>query len=155
MNDSQMIAGWRMDLNRILLVFNVGSAVSVLPLLTVQPQTELGLNIYGTISDVRDGVAKTHAVVSEVQRDAAGTHAVVVDTHAVVAEVQRNVADTRIMVSDIHRQVLGDPGGANHQHLSVSSARTMLTTKYVLTVSRIKPGQQPRLLSGPASYICT
>jgi len=34
-NDSQAIASWRLDLDRILLVFNVGSVVSAWSALTV------------------------------------------------------------------------------------------------------------------------
>ena len=89
-NDSQAIASWKPDLNRILLVFNVRPVVSVWPALTVHSQTELGLGIYVTVSDVRGGVTKTHTIVSEVQRD---------------------VADTRAMVSDIRRDMLRSQEG--------------------------------------------
>ena len=85
--DSQTIASWRMDLNRILLVFNVRSVIFVWPAPTVRPQTELGLNTYGTISDVHDGVTKTHTIVSVVQRDVA-------DTHAVISEIRRETLGT-------------------------------------------------------------
>ena len=109
-----------MDLNRILLVFNVCSVISIrrsVLALTVHLQTELALNIYGTVSDVRDGVTKTHTAV--------------VDTHSVVSEVQRDVADTHVvvadthtMVSDIRRQMLGSQEEADDQHRSVSDTRT-------------------------------
>jgi len=42
-------------------------------------QTELGLNIYVTVSDVRDGIARTRTMVSEVQHDVADTCAMVAD----------------------------------------------------------------------------
>ena len=112
-NDSQTIASWRMDLNRILLVFNVRSVVFVLSALTVHSQTELGLNIYGTISDVHDGVMETHTVVTD-------THTVVSDTHTIVSEVQCGVAETHTMVSEIRREILGGQKGANSQLRSVS-----------------------------------
>jgi len=78
-NDSQTIASWRTDLNRILLVFNVRSVFPAQPPLTVQLQTELGLNIYTTVSNIQDGVTKTSAVAE----------------------------NTQAMVSDIHGKLLG------------------------------------------------
>lgn len=107
-NDCQAIAGWRMDLNRILLVFNVRAVVSVWPTcadaLAVHPQTELGLNIYVIVSDVRDGVTKAHTAVAEVQRD---------------------VADTHAMVSDIRRAMMRGQEGADDQRWSVSNTQTI------------------------------
>jgi len=133
-NDSQTIASWKVDLNRVLLVFNVTSIVSPRPALTIHTQTELGLNIYATASDVRDGVTKTHTavagtrdVVSEVQRDVADTRVVVEDTH--------------IMVSGIHRQMLGSQGETDDQPLSVSNARIMPIPNTCSSFPRTKPGQ--------------
>ena len=71
-------------------------------------QTELGLNIYATVSDVRDGVADTHTVV----------------------------ADTHAMVSDIRRKVLEGQEGAGDQRPSVSGTQTVCATKYMLTVTQ-------------------
>ena len=70
--------------------------------LTVHSQTELGLNIYVVVSDVRGTVTNTHAVVSEVRQDVANTHA---------------------MISDIGRKVLGSPGGDDDQRRLVSDTR--------------------------------
>ena len=114
-NDSQTITSWRMDLNRILLVFNVCFVVPARPALIVYSQTELGLNTYVAVSDVRDGVAKTHTVVA--------------DTHTVVAE-------THALVSDIRREVLGSREGVYDQHRSVSDIRTMPTIEYLFTISQ-------------------
>ena len=122
-----------MDLNRILLVFNVSSVVFLWPALIVHTQTELGLNAYVAISDVRDGVAKTHTTVAE--------------THTVVA-------DTQVMVSEMHRQMLGSQGEADDQRRSVSSTRVMPTLNTCSPLPRIKPGQQTSLLLDPTSYIC-
>ena len=110
-----MIASWRTDLSRILLVFNVCSVVSVRSVLTVCSQTELGLNIYVAVSDVRDGVTATHAAVAD-------THVVVADTHA--------------MVSEIHRKMTGSQDGADDQSWLVSDIRTVPTTKYMLTTAQ-------------------
>ena len=133
-NDGQTIASWKVDLNRVLLVFNVCSIVSPRPALTIRTQTELGLNIYATASDVRDGVTKTHTAVT--------------GTHDVVSEVQRDVADTRvvvedthIMVSGIHRQILGSQGETDDQPPSVGNARIMHTPNTCSSFPRTKPGQ--------------
>ena len=124
-----MIASWRMDLNRIVLIFNVSSVASTLLALIVHTQTELGLNIYVAVSDVGDNVTRaytiatdTHTAVTEVQRDFAGTNLVVANTHT--------------MVSDIHRQMLGGREGADDQRQLVSNVQTVPTTEYVLTVSQ-------------------
>ena len=133
-NDSQTIASWKVDLNRVLLIFNVSCIVPPWPALTIHTQTELGLNIYATASDVRDGVTKTHTavagtheVVSEVQRDVADTHVIVADTH--------------VMVSGIHRQMLGSQEETDDQPLSVSNARIMPTLNTCSSFPRTKPGQ--------------
>lgn len=117
-NDSQTIASWRTDLNRILLVFNVGSVVFIRPTLTVHSQTELGLNIYVTISNVRDDVANTHTAVAEVRQD---------------------VANTRAMVSDISRKILGSPEGDHvdrRRLVSDTQTRTVPIPKYMLTTAQ-------------------
>jgi hypothetical protein len=60
-NDRDMIAGWKSDLTKILLIFNVGSLLSVWLSLTVHSQTELAINTNVT-------VASTHVVVSDIHR---------------------------------------------------------------------------------------
>ena len=114
-NNSQTIADWKSDLDRVLLIFNVRTVVSlwlacVDALVVYSSQTELGLNTYAIASDVRDGVTETHTVVSE---------------------VQRGVADTHAMVSDIHRSMMRD------QRRLVSDTWVIPTTEYVLTRSAI------------------
>ena len=65
-NDKEKIAGWKLDLNRILLVFNVRSMISVLrQALTRYSQTELVINTHTTVSE-------THAIVSEIHRTVVG-----------------------------------------------------------------------------------
>ena len=94
-NDKETIASWRLDLNRILHVFNVRSACSVRQSLTPPPtQTELAIN----------------------------THVVVSDTHAMVSDTHTMVSDTHAMVSNLHRNTLAVQGGTDGQHRSVSVA---------------------------------
>ena len=61
-SDKETIAGWRSDLNRILLVFNVRSVVFVWPLLTINSQTELAINTHVT-------TASTHAIVLDIRNE--------------------------------------------------------------------------------------
>jgi hypothetical protein len=57
-NDKEKIAGWRVELNRILHVFNVRSVISAWSSLTVNFQTELAVNTHTIVSDIRDDVSK-------------------------------------------------------------------------------------------------
>ena len=67
--DEATIAAWRSDLDRILHVFEVHSIVqSLLIVLTVHLQTELALHTHLAVSDVRQGVANTHELVSDIHR---------------------------------------------------------------------------------------
>lgn len=127
-SDGQAIAGWKVDLNKNLLIFNVGSVTYTLPALTVRSQTELGLNIYGTVSDVRDDVAETHIVVADTHSAVSDVQRGVVDTHLVVA-------DTHTMISDIHRQMLGRHEGIDNQCQPVSDTRAIPIAEYVLTTA--------------------
>ena len=68
--DEATIAAWRSDLDRILRVFEVRSTVHSPPprLLTVYLQTELALHTNVAVSDVRQDVANTHGLVSDIHR---------------------------------------------------------------------------------------
>jgi len=57
-NDKETITGWKLDLNRILQVFNVClDSFTCLPLI-VPFQTELVVNVHVTVSDIRHDVSK-------------------------------------------------------------------------------------------------
>jgi len=57
-NDKEKIAGWKTELNRILLVFNVRLiTLASLPLI-VSIQTELVVNTHVAVSDIRYDVSK-------------------------------------------------------------------------------------------------
>jgi len=126
-----MIASWRTDLDRILLVFNVRSVFPAQPPLTVQLQTELGLNIYTTVTKTSNVAENTQAMVSDIQDGVTKT--------STVAE------NTQAMVSDIHGKLLGS---------QVSDVQSIPTTDYTLTVTRLKPGQHARLLIDQGSHVC-
>ena len=57
-NDKDSIAAWKLDLGRILQVFNVGSIIFTWSSLTDIFQTELVMNIHVTVSDMRRDVSK-------------------------------------------------------------------------------------------------
>jgi hypothetical protein len=61
-NDKEKIAGWRLELNRILDVFNVRSVISAWSSLTINFQTGLAVNTHVTVTD-------THTVVSDIRDD--------------------------------------------------------------------------------------
>jgi len=71
-SDKEVIPAWRLDLSRILLVFNVRSVVFVQPLLTVNSQTELAINTHVA-------VVNTHTLVSDVHHDVVNIHTLVLD----------------------------------------------------------------------------
>ena len=99
-NDKEAIAAWRLDLNRILHVFNVRPIAFSPLLLTVHFQTELAINTHVTVSDIRHDVANTHNIVSDVHQNVASTHNIVSDIHrAVVKHKQENGGSSRL-VSD-------------------------------------------------------
>ena len=112
-NDKETIASWRLDLNRILHVFNVSSVTSVWPLLTICFQTELSINTNIAVSDVHRDVTNAQTIVSN-------TQIVVSDTHVIVSELQRDVTSTRTIVSDIHRTMRENQEGTDSKHLLVS-----------------------------------
>ena len=59
-NDKEAIATCKLDLIRILQVFNVRSAKSIRPSLTVSPQTELTINTHVIVSDIRHDMLTGH-----------------------------------------------------------------------------------------------
>jgi len=102
-NDKEKIAAWKLELNRILQVFNVCSRpiVSVWRLLTLDSQTELAIN----------------------------THVTVAETQAVISELEKNATSTHIMVSDIHRTMVKGQEVNDSNNLLVSDTRTLSTTE--------------------------
>ena len=66
--DKETITTWRLDLNRVLHVFNVCSVSPARPPLTVHLQTELAINTVVAVSDVHRDVLNTHIIVSNIHR---------------------------------------------------------------------------------------
>ena len=116
-NDKEKIAAWKLDLSRILQVFNVRSIISVWRLLTLGPQTELAINTNATVSN-------THIMVS-------GIHRTVVQGHEGSCSKDFSVSDGcnlavtgRLMAT--HRRVdLNQVRNLNHRrtnHLMLESS---------------------------------
>ena len=61
-NDKETIGGWKLELNRILHVFNVRPVILYWSSLTVGFQTELAVTTHVTVSD-------THTIVSNIRED--------------------------------------------------------------------------------------
>lgn len=75
--DRDMIAAWKSDLNRILLVFNVSRTAFFLLFLTTRFQTEFAVN--------------THVVAAKIHRDVANTQNMVSDIHHTIVHRQEGV----------------------------------------------------------------
>ena len=96
-NDQGAITAWRLDLNRILHIFNVRSLTIIWALLIDCFQTELAIITNVVVSDIHRDVATAQTVVSGVHRG----------------------------VSDIHRTMVEDRGGTNGENWTVSFAHTL------------------------------
>jgi len=144
-DDKEAIATWRLDLNRVLRVFNVRSAISVWPLLITRFQTELGIATRATGSDARQDAANKHTVASDVHHD-------VTNVETVVSDVRSHVTNTHTAASDIHRSGLKSRGGVDGQNQAVSTTCTLSPSKY-LQLLRLMPGQRSRLYLNPVFNI--
>ena len=68
-NDKETMVTWKLDLNRILHVFNVRSVAAAWLLLIDHSQTELAINTHVLVSDVHQGFVITHNMVSDIHRN--------------------------------------------------------------------------------------
>ena len=76
-DDKEAIATWRLELNRILPVFNVCPITPARRSLTFRLQIELGANTHATISGTHQDIANEHTIGSDVantQTTVSGTH---------------------------------------------------------------------------------
>jgi len=87
-----------------------------------------------------------HRTSSDVRHD--------VKTRAIVSEVHRGVADTHAIVSDIRREMLKSQGEVGSQHRSVSVTRIPPPSVH-LVLDRLKIGQRSHPLLSLASNIPT
>ena len=145
-DDKDTIASWRSDLNRILLVFNVRSAISAWLSPTVHFQSELAIDTSVNVSDVRHNVTNTRTVVVNTHTVVANTHTTVAGTHAVVSNTNTVVANTHTPVSDIHRNLLQNQERTDSQQQSVGATPYSSTTDTEhLPSPRFESGQRSRI----------
>ena len=140
-SDKDAVAAWKLDLNRILHIFNVRFITNLWSSLTVHFQTQLAINTNVVISDVRRDVQNTQTIVSCVHHNATNIHTVVSNIHndvantqTVVSDVHQGVVNTQAIVSDIHRAVVKGRDEADNKHLSVSVTCTMSIAQSMLTI---------------------
>jgi len=124
-NDKEAIPAWKLDLNRILHIFNVCPVITVWPSLITHSQTELAINTTLIVSDVHHGVVNTQAMVSDVHHDVTNTHT---------------------MVSDIHRNMLKSQEGTDNQLRSVSNIRSVLSPN-LLTIATTQTQARSAILT--------
>ena len=139
-NDRETIATWRLDLSRILHVFNVRSVTHAQPPLIVRFQTELAIS--------------TNIVVSDVRRDVTNTHTVVTGTHIIVSELQRDVSNTQTIVSDIHRSIVEIQEGTDGKNQSVGVIPRYSSLNRRSPSPRLKLGWYFRIPADPVSHVC-
>ena len=110
--DKETVAAWRSELDRIVHVFEVRSALHSLPaLLIVHLQTELAIHTHLAVSDVREDVGDIRVDVGDIRED-------VGDIRGGVVDIREDVANTRELVSDMHRTMLkGQEGIGNRNHM--------------------------------------
>ena len=110
-DDNKAIATWRLDLNRVLQVFNVCFVTSILSLLKFRFQTEFERN---TCADIRHDVANTHATISGIHHDPPNPDNIVPDAH-------HDVLNTHAVVPDIHPDTLKIHEDTNSKNPEVSA----------------------------------
>ena len=102
-DDKEAIATWRLDLDRIVHVFNVCSVIPARRLLIFGFQIELRANTHASVSDTHQDAGNEHTTGS----DATKTHTI---------------------VSDIHHNKLKSREGADGQNRAVSTTCTLPAT---------------------------
>ena len=103
-DDKEAIASWRLELDRILPVFNVCPITPARRLLTFRLQIELGVNTHATVSGTHQDIANEHTVGSD-------------------------VANAQTIVSDTHLRKSKGREGADGRSQTVGITRTLLVAK--------------------------
>ena len=79
-NDKDKIAGWRLELNRMLHVFNVRSIASVGRSLILYSQTELLMNTHAVVSGIEHSVRDIHRTIVQGQGEKGDNNSPVSDS---------------------------------------------------------------------------
>ena len=132
-DDKEAIATWRLRLDRVRHIFNVRSVTSALPSLTVRLQTELGMITHTTLSSAHQDSVKKNTITTDIHRDTS-------DAEVTIPRVRNDV-------SNAYRK------GGDSRNQAVSTTRTLPSCDWCSSLSRLTPGQQPRLRPNPPSNI--
>ena len=120
--DKDTIAAWRSELDRIVHVFEVRSALhSLHALLMVHLQTELAIHTHSAVSDVREDVGDIRVDVGDIREDVGDIRGGVVDIREGVVDIREDVANTRELVSDMHRTMLKGQEGTDNRNNMVGN----------------------------------
>jgi hypothetical protein len=111
-NNKETIAIWKLDLDKILQVFNV------CPVIRVKTSVTLTLRFQREF---------TRPIVSTIPHD-------VTNTHTVIYDARNDVAKTHTSVSDIRHNALKSPQDTHGQDRMVNITRTPPVTEYPLNV---------------------
>ena len=130
-NDKEAIVAWRLDLNRILRVFNVRFIASVSLLLTCRRQTELVADTHRTASTSRRDVRNVRAAVSDVHHgvpipDGADPNVrhETSPAHPGFSRTNSDSLNTRTISSDGRRDRQGSRDDAGNQNSSVGATHS-------------------------------
>ena len=138
-DDEKAIDTWKLDLGRILPVFNVCPIAPARRLLTLRFQIELGVNSRATVSDAHQDTANKQTIVPNIpniQGDTSNAKVVVPNDRrgdsnvkTIVSGVRSDVANTSTIVSDTHRDKLKSREGADGRNQPVGITRTLPITE--------------------------
>ena len=138
-DEKEAIATWRLDLDRILHLFNVCSVTCVLPLLTCRFQAELVISTYPTRSDIRHDVTNAHATGSCAYHDIPNTEGIVPNIRSGVLNTQPIVSNVQSDVANAHATAFGAHGdklkSREDTHGQVSIVHTPIITEWPLTTA--------------------
>lgn len=87
-DDKEKIAAWRLDLNRILHIFNVRFITSLPTFLTIRLQTELAINTHVAVVNTQNIVSDIHRTIVERQEGGEGGNATV-SYHCTLTETKQ------------------------------------------------------------------
>lgn len=107
--EKEAIATWRSDLKKVLGVFEVRSATSLLPSLTLHIQTELEIDKQVTVSNTRQEVPDSRTPVSNTHHDTS-------KSNPPVSGVQNHGSNARTVTPSARSNASRnreDPGGQN------------------------------------------
>ena len=124
-HDNEVIASWKLDLDRILHDFTVRSITSVWSPLTLLFQTEFETHV--TEAEIHHAVATTHAIVPHVHYDNS-------DSNSIIPDPSDGASNAHV-TPDIHLDTLKIRGDANGQNLAVSAPCTLAVAEQPLTAA--------------------